>query len=286
MWDKYLLRKNGLEILLNMLLSTKSTHFIPAVQAFSHLAKQLRPLLKPFSTSRGDQTNPKSDCVAGLSVRPGDAVDSNDTCVGGKSRSKEETVSDKTIGSRTTGTCGAMYDLVFIMDDGNTVEAVRSLLKRNSEVFEAMLDGHYTEANSSRINISDTNSKAFSVLVRCLHGEPIKTCISTAVVDGSSSFELLLDILQLAHRYMTTNVYQNALTLIYEALPKEGNLEKIIHSSSFRCSSLLTCVCLVHLFASRTSLEKKCQVVSDISESFSLKEFTNDMKLILFESYK
>lgn len=60
-------------------------------------------------------------------------------------------------------------DVTFLLNDGTRVEGNREILSAASQVFAAMLQGHYAERNQSEIILNDVSSQAFQILINHLH---------------------------------------------------------------------------------------------------------------------
>lgn len=67
----------------------------------------------------------------------------------------------------------AKKDLQIVVGEGRSCRSIaanRETLSRNSQVFEAMLQGSYIESTQSKVSISDTSSEALTPVFHFLHG--------------------------------------------------------------------------------------------------------------------
>ena len=67
-------------------------------------------------------------------------------------------------------------DIVFIVQ-GHRIYGRRTVLIKNSEIFGAMLEGHYSESKLSEINIPETSKFAFEYMIHYLHGCQKNLCV-------------------------------------------------------------------------------------------------------------
>ena len=66
-------------------------------------------------------------------------------------------------------------DVTFIVK-GERLKGCRNTLTKSSELFAAMLEGHYSESSLSEIEISETSKFAFTYVLHYLHGCKQKLC--------------------------------------------------------------------------------------------------------------
>lgn len=131
-------------------------------------------------------------------------------------------------------------DITFTFDDGSSTTAQRSALAEGSEVFAAMLEGHYSESKQSTVHMPDASREAFQVVLDYFGGE-----------DTASASELKLGVLteaySMAHRFMLKGLL-NALAadLVEHHLTLE-NVEEIFSHAVLHDATWLTMRCLLYV---------------------------------------
>ena len=110
-------------------------------------------------------------------------------------------------------------DVTFVIK-GEKFAANRSKLSKSSEMFEAMLQGHYTESCQSEIKLPHTSKFAFKYILHYLHGCKAEGC---NVVEFFSNCEVLvkssrrlLKVLREADKYLLHELKSNLASLLYE----------------------------------------------------------------------
>lgn len=111
-------------------------------------------------------------------------------------------------------------DAITFIVEGQKITASKSMLISKSEIFAAMLEGHYSEANLSEIPIPETSFFAFRFLVHFLHGCQLRTC---AVLRDLLSLEktaenavVLISLANEAEKYMIHSLKDLACRILHE----------------------------------------------------------------------
>jgi len=97
--------------------------------------------------------------------------------------------------------------LVFVLDDGSRVDAVRRVMARSSDVFSAMLTtGHFRESADREVHIPAAAPAAFRTMVAWLHGHH-RTGHSPPALDE------LCDLVSLVHRFQIADAARRRMLL-------------------------------------------------------------------------
>ena len=122
-------------------------------------------------------------------------------------------------------------DVYFIMDDGSKVGGDREAMAEQSDVFKAMLGGHYSESGKSEIKMPGVSMKAFTVVVDYLHKLPRAP---------SLDLPTLLEAHALADRFMLTGLLINiADCLVNEHLTIDTVQEIFVHAVLHRAECVM-----------------------------------------------
>jgi len=220
---KFLVDMHGVDVLTQMLQSPNSSLFSCAVLSLSHQARSSLRL-----------TSPNWQDSAGESSTECREVDAGDD-----------------------------GDLVFLLDDGSTVDASRSMMARSSEVFAAMLAGGFREAAEREVRIPAATSGAFRTMVAWLHGR-------TATAPGLDD---LCELLPLLHRFQIPDAVRRR-TLLAPLIDAvfDGNDERDGGKLArvYRLLSVYDDVgglrrdCVVSTFTRQMSLRRRCAAVAGV----------------------
>lgn len=109
-------------------------------------------------------------------------------------------------------------DTAFIVENVK-IYASRSVLVERSEIFAAMLDGHYSEASSTEIPIPKSIKFSFEYLMHHLHGCKVGHCavidqLFTQTVDRSSTKQCI-ELLEEANKYLLSTLYATAYECLF-----------------------------------------------------------------------
>ena len=141
---------------------------------------------------------------------------------------------------RSNTTCSVTKDVVFVLDDGIEVKSCRKILGKESDMFLAMLEGHYSEATQSRICVNGTNSDAFKAMIDFIHG---KSLVETMCDHKSEQelLQLLLDVNSLSDFYMLEPLkHASSHYIVDSELLNETSVVKILSVSVAHHSDWLT----------------------------------------------
>lgn len=114
--------------------------------------------------------------------------------------------------------CGT--DAITFIVEGQKITASKSMLISKSEIFAAMLEGHYSEANLSEIPISESSFFAFRFLVHFLHGCQLRTCtMLRELLSLEKTVEnavVLISLANEAEKYMIHSLKDLACRILHE----------------------------------------------------------------------
>ena len=110
-------------------------------------------------------------------------------------------------------------DVTFIVK-GERLLGCRNTLTNSSELFAAMLEGHYSESSLSEIEISETSKFAFKYLLHYLHGCKEKLCLvgdhfSSGQV-SEKSVKRLIKVLKEADKYLLYDLKFELQELLFD----------------------------------------------------------------------
>ncbi|XP_054154641.1 BTB/POZ domain-containing protein 9-like [Oppia nitens] len=84
-------------------------------------------------------------------------------------------------------------DVQFLID-GQTVPAVKAVLRMKSEVFRAQFSGNWRDSEDTAIEIGDTTPEAFKVMIGFIYTEQL-------VFNGNKDVDHIHDVMKLADKY-------------------------------------------------------------------------------------
>ncbi|XP_045171658.2 uncharacterized protein LOC123533822 [Mercenaria mercenaria] len=141
-------------------------------------------------------------------------------------------------------------DTVFVVQN-EKVSASRGRLVEKSEIFAAMLEGHYSEAQSSEIKIPESSKFAFKYLIHHLHGCKQGQC---TYIDqlyyqevNKQSAEQCIALLEEANKYMVTKLCDMAseCLLLRYVIPESAFLvlkSAVLHRKDNLLKASVSCV--------------------------------------------
>lgn len=108
-------------------------------------------------------------------------------------------------------------DVTFIVK-GKRVNGSRNTLTKSSEIFAAMLEGHYSESALSEIELSETSKFAFMYVMHYLHGCKLRECEVRDHFSGEISIKSskrLLKVLKEVDKYLLYDLKFELQDLLY-----------------------------------------------------------------------
>ncbi len=143
-------------------------------------------------------------------------------------------------------------DVVFNLDDGTKVKGHRSTLSSRSQVFGAMLDGHYSESDQSEINIPGVDAIAFQILIGYLHGRDIRDILPESYL-ADDKLDILLETIVLSDSYMLPELMIWVENWIYQNFLIPQTIVKIMQVASLHGCHWLARQCVCNLALSATA---------------------------------
>jgi len=165
---------------------------------------------------------------------------------------------------------GAVDDLVFVLDDGSQVDALRCVMARSSDVFAAMLSGGFRESSERRVRVRDAASGAFRTMVAWLHGREAEEDASPR-----AGLDELCDLLPLFHRFQIPDAVRRRIALTPLIAAAFDDDDDDGGGKFVRVYRLLTVYddCgrlrrdfVVSVFARQMSLRRRCAAVASIMD--------------------
>lgn len=101
----------------------------------------------------------------------------------------------------------------------------QEVLVESSDLFKAMLEGHYSESKTQEIYLSNTTPFAVRFILHYLHGCDQSCDVLGSVSKGDKSDEALCNLLDaavLSHRYMLSSVVEFLLCRLIDVLSPEN----------------------------------------------------------------
>ncbi|XP_062589847.1 uncharacterized protein LOC134251443 [Saccostrea cucullata] len=125
---------------------------------------------------------------------------------------------------------GCRYESVQCKDvsfrvQSSVLSGNREILIKSSDLFQAMLEGHYSESREQEVVLSNTTPFAVNYILHYLHGCDMSCGILGSITNCDKSDKLLCDILDtvvLGHRYMLTNLVNFLLILLEHNISSEN----------------------------------------------------------------
>lgn len=238
---KYLLEMKGLDMLTDLLRRRSSPFYTSAVLGACNLARSL------------SITFPTTDKYKRVAMEASDA-------------DRSFTAADE--------------DVTFMFDDGSWASAVRSVLVSSSDVFAAMLAGHYSESNASMIRIPHVSPAAFRLLLRAapmdrLPPPDVASC-------NPLPHDLLLELLALADRYLFVGLLHDVSEGIAADLLDAATVAEIFDAATAHNAHWLASECIRFILLSHSlALRVRCTTVAEIIAGQAATEFVGAMSSLL-----
>ena len=142
-------------------------------------------------------------------------------------------------------------DLTFELEDGICIKSKRSMLISKSQVFSAMLDGHFVERNQSMVKLSACSAKAFTLLNNYYANEDECKAQIDKIDNNCSSedydLDLLLECLALGDRFVAIKFQLLAAEKIAHTFITIENIVQIVGVASMHGCDWLIEQCLLFL---------------------------------------
>jgi hypothetical protein len=177
-------------------------------------------------------------------------------------------------------------DTVFVVKN-EKITANRAILVEKSDIFAAMLEGHYSEAQQSEIKIPETSKFAFKLLIHYLHGCEKEKCTTIDLLYSKQvnkkSAKQCIALLEEANKYMLTKLWD----LAYECLclryliPESAFLVlkyAVLHRKDQLLKASVSCV-----FSDSKSMEEIIEHLSEILSSCYADIFVATLRDVLIE---
>lgn len=221
----YFLKLGGLKLLQELLRNPDSCLFLRALRSVCYMACQLQ--IGSVSTKTLDL----SDVVSGA---PGEEV---------------------TLAN----------DISFRMEDDDLVFANRATMAASSEVFRALLEGHFAESVMSSIPILHASTRAFRFLVRLIQNESITDGIKSLSCENSNAVrEVLFEVLRLGNQYLMPDICEQVGKYICQEFLTEDNAEEVFNMCvTLNCKAVIL-HCLAYIFGGISSHKKTRQIVKKL----------------------
>jgi hypothetical protein len=134
----------------------------------------------------------------------------------------------------------------------------KEVLTQSSDLFKAMLEGHYSEAKEEKIHLPNATVFALRYILHYLHGCDLSCAVLGSVTKCDKSDDTLCDILDtvvLAHQYMLNDLVDFLVRLI-PTIVTPGNTCHVFHFGLTYDFPLLVTDCVKQLFASPNVTER------------------------------
>lgn len=250
--QKILLEYGALDVVLGLLENPQNSDFVSAVESIIVLCKEISITAPRYLPAVHNAPSDESSCI--YELNPGEK------------------------------------DVMFLLDDGTTISASKSLLIEKSAVFNAMLQGEFSESQQDQIKIGDVSKDAFSYTMHFLYGcksvseKQNKNLLETRLVDcpvHSADIETLLEVTTLADRLLLNEMQEHAQRVIMAYFLQPNNASHVYSiARSHNCRHLSTSV-LRHVLSPLTKSEEKVTFMNDLLKSPLSKAVVVDMKLLI-----
>lgn len=157
------------------------------------------------------------------------------------------------------------YDVSFTVKE-EFVKSVKSRLMYYSDVFTAMFKGVYWEASSAHVVVTDTSPEAFRFFNHSLLSGRFNR-----VLFEVDNCDTLLEVLQLANKYMVKELEGQIVRLVCSNLP--AYFDAILASNCFLVSRPLLISCLLHICKNNSSIQKY-ELITYLFKYISKQDFT------------
>ena len=112
----------------------------------------------------------------------------------------------------------------------------------SSEVFSAMLAGHFAEAEQTEVTLAKVGVHAVQVLLDCIEGRTEKI-EQFSQEQTTKNIDTMLHLLELSHQYMIKDLFTKTLNTISSRLLSRSSLERIMTFSQSQNLPELACAC-------------------------------------------
>ena len=151
------------------------------------------------------------------------------------------------------------------------IGANRRVLSESSDIFAAMLEGHYSEAKQSAITINNTSVMAFKYILHYLHGCTVKNCDELAMiyqqtVSRNSTIEFI-EIITEADKYLLLLLKDKLLDLLYSRYVIPETALPVLEFSVLYCYEHLQKLAVFVLMVDCESLKSLMKFVNEILDS-------------------
>lgn len=177
-------------------------------------------------------------------------------------------------------------DTIFLVE-GENVFANRSTLCLKSEIFAAMLEGHYSEASLSKIPVLECSKLAFEIVVHHLHGCIPRSCkimdhLYTTDVNKDSA-DLCIAVLNEANKYMIVDLYSLAYQCLFSRYICPETTFSVFKYAVLHRNDKLMKASVSSLFYGGKSCSEVIKTCSDILSSRYAGLFVNTITDVLIE---
>ncbi|XP_043942544.1 armadillo repeat-containing protein 5 [Protopterus annectens] len=185
---------------------------------------------------------------------------------------------------------GGKMDVQFVLDSGHVVKAVRREVACSSDVFGAMLEGDYLEAQQTAVRICGVSDTAFTALMHFLHGCRRHSCPVMNELEKLSTntdFEnsVLQQTLSAASQFLLHELQSILEDIVCENYLNLDNMPAVYCFSELHNYSGLRVKCLKYLVKGRRSvLEKSRSLLQLIQATGNEQGLTDALHSVVLDS--
>lgn len=177
-------------------------------------------------------------------------------------------------------------DTVFIVKDAR-ISANRAILVQRSEIFAAMLEGHYSEAKMSEIAITESSEFAFKFLIHYLHGCKLTGCafidqLCNQTVDKHTA-EQCIELLVESNKYMVTYLHDLAIECLFSRYIILDSAFTVLKHAALHRNDRLLKAAVSCVFCDSKSTKEAIEHLSEILSSNYAEIFLSTLREILTE---
>lgn len=144
-----------------------------------------------------------------------------------------------------------VLDLTFTVK-GKEIRANRAKTASSSEVFAAMLEGHYSESKSCNIHISDASFHSFNLIVQCIHNSSNLADSVEEIQnkhDKEDTLDILLEALSLCDRYNLDELQYAICDLVSNQCVEPSSVDYILDFSVMHNCEILAVECMHYILS-------------------------------------
>jgi len=160
--------------------------------------------------------------------------------------------------------------VMFQLDDGTTLETCRKTLCQCSDVFYAMLEGHFKESGKKRVRLKDTSFDSLNTFILAISDAPFE----------HRSIESVLDAMLLADKFLMLDLSDRLVEMSINKLNYENFAYAWCWAKNNFCDELRSCF-IKSFLVTKMSWSEMMYALHNFRNSNDFNEFLQEVKQII-----